>query len=291
MSRGLNLSRLIVALAVVVAAGAFTSTAFGAPGSGGQQGSGGQIDGVIAARVAVSSGGPSGGGDGCTWTLANGELSDGINGTATWPRTDLETGVVFNLWAKRCVDGTRLFEFPETTPAELIPAALERLRERVLPRPVPVFELLDPEFGWAYVRTPLDFRAGGDSWRTVSVTAALGPVWATVTATPSMLTFDPGDPAGPGPVSCGGDGPIAVYVASEPGACSYSYQNASSTSLHDGYHFLTSLTIDWVVSWTSSVGGGGPLEPFQSSSTAELAVAEVRGIVVCTGSRPEQGGC
>ena len=58
-------------------------------------------------------------------------------------------------------------------------------------KPQAVFEMLDPTYGWAYVRTPLDFRAGGDSWRPVSVTASAGPVWATATAQPQRLTFDP----------------------------------------------------------------------------------------------------
>ena len=78
-------------------------------------------------------------------------------------------------------------QLAETTPQDLLPGILEQLRERTLPKPVPVFELLDPEFGWAYVRTPLDFRAGADSWRPVSVTASIGPVWATVTAEPGHV--------------------------------------------------------------------------------------------------------
>ena len=119
----------------------------------------------------------------------------------------------------------------------------------------------------------------------------LHEVWATVTAQPALLTFDPGDPNGSGAVSCAGSGPVADYVASTPGACSYTYTNASSTSPYDGYHFLTTMTIDWSISWASSSGAGGALEPFSTSATAELAVAEVKGLVTCTGSRSEQGGC
>ena len=108
---------------------------------------------------------------------------------------------------------------------------------------------------------------------------------------PESLTFDPGDPAGPGPVACGGDGPVAPYVAEVPGACSYTYVNASSTSPFDGYHFQTSMEIAWSISWTSSTGAGGALAPYTTSASALLAVAEVKGLVTCTGSRPEQGGC
>jgi hypothetical protein len=130
------------------------------------------------------------------------------------------------------------------------------------------------------------------------VTASLGPLWATVTATPLRLRFDPGDvgtcancaPPNP-PVVCDGAGPTAAYVPDVPGACSYTYVNASSTSSLDGRNFLTLLSIEWVVSWTSSTGAGGSLGGETTSTTALLGVAEVKGLVTCTGSRPEQGGC
>jgi hypothetical protein len=40
-----------------------------------------------------------------------------------------------------------------------------------MPKPVPVFELLDPVFGWTHVRALRDFRAGSGSWAPVSVAA------------------------------------------------------------------------------------------------------------------------
>ena len=260
-----------------------------APGEGGQ-GSGGSNDGVIVAEVVREThGSMSGGGNGavaCTWELRDdqwvGDVGPGQPITAD--------GLRYHLWWRVCQGVGAYVVVPEATPQNLLPGILEELRERALPAPTPVFELLDKDFGWAYVRTPLDFRAG-DAWRPVSVTASLGPVWATATATPNRLTFDPGDAAGPGPVSCGGDGPVAPYVAEVPGVCSYTYLNASSTSPYDGYHFQTRLTIDWSISWTSSTGESGTLEPYSTSAAALLAVAEVKGLVTCTGPRPEQGGC
>ncbi len=172
-------------------------------------------------------------------------MSFGVSGYwVTWPR--IENGVTYHLYIRSCPEGSQFVEIPERQPVDLLPQLLEQLKSTVLPKPVPVFELLDPEFGWAYVQTPLDFRAGGDSWRTVSVTASIGPVWATVTAVPTTLTFDPGDPRRRADVVCSGGGPTASYVAEAPGACSYTYVNASSTSPVDGYHFQTSLSIDVV---------------------------------------------
>jgi hypothetical protein len=284
-----------VAIAFTVAAVALLgapSSAGADSGSGGESGAGGATNGVLTASVSYSSSGGSSAGDGCVWLLA--DLSPTISelGSTTWPWTDPATGLVYHLWTKACPGvPTAYVQLPASQPRDLLPRLLEQLRSQALPKPTPVFQLLDAEFGWAYVKTPLDFRAGGDSWRSVSVTASAGPVWATVTAAPSKLTFDPGDPAGTGPMSCAGDGPTAAYVAAVPGVCSYTYVNASSTSPFDGYHFVTSLTIDWSIGWTSSTGEGGPLAGYGTSSSAQLAVAEVKGLVVCTGARPEQGGC
>lgn len=281
-----SVAGLILCLVVLATAPA----AEAAPGSGGGQGTGGsQSDGTIVAVVTYSTGGGGGGGDGCDWTMIDGDVGVPNIGVAEWPRT--QDGVTYHLWERRCPTLTTYVELPETEPVDLLPGLLERLQTRELPSPEPVFTQLDPTHGWAYVTVPLDFRAGGNSWRTVSVTASFGPIWATVTAQPDRLAFDPGDPANGESTSCDGDAPVALYVASTPGACSYTYTNASSTSPYDGYHFMTSMTIDWSVSWTSSTGAGGPLEGYSTSSSAPLAVAEVQGIVTCTGARAEQGGC
>jgi hypothetical protein len=284
--------KAVIAMLIVLSALIWSASAsLAAPGSGDATGSGGSAGGIITASVSYAAAGSSSAGsvsDGCTWQLVDAALGAPSMGFVTWPL--VIGGVMNHLWSKTCPGTTTFYSVPDRQPRDLLPQLLEQLRQRTLPRPTPVLELLDPRYGWAYVRTPLDFRAG-DAWRPVSVTAALGPVWATVTATPVRLTFDPGDPAGPGPVSCGGDAPLAPYVASAPGACSYTYLNASSTSPVDGYHFRTQLTIDWSIAWTSSTGDGGPLPAYSTSTASLLAVAEVKGLVVCTGPRPEQGGC
>ncbi len=284
-------SRLAATLAAVLVALA-PAAVLAAPGSGGSGGSGGTVGDVLVAyvRYAGDGGNDEGGGqDGCSWgEVVGGFAPDGFG--PTWPRE--RDGVTYRLWIRRCGQQVDAFEVQDIDPVDLLPQLLERLRTRSLPTPEPVFQQLDPVNDWAYVRVPVDFRAGGDSWRTVSVTAAIGPIWATVTARPSSLSFDAGDPAAQtAGASCDGDAPVAAYIASQPGPCSYTYSNASSTSLFDGYHFLTTMTIGWDISWTSSSGAGGPLAGFSTSSTAPLAVAEVKGIVTCTGSRPQEGDC
>ena len=274
-----------LATAVVILAPA---PVWAGPGSGGGGGSGGSVDDVLVAYVYYSTEGGTGG-SGCSWLRVDGGIAvDGV-GVVNWPR--VKDGITYLLWRRPCGEEEAWYEFPQVDVNDLLPQLLDRLQTTVLPKPQPVFEMLDPVNNWAYVTVPVDFRAGGNAWRTVSVTASIGPIWATVTAVPSTLTFDSGDPAGAASVSCTGTGAVAAYVAESPGECSYTYSNASSTSPYDGYHFLTSMTIGWQLTWVSSSGAGGALAPFSTSSTAPLAVAEVKGLVTCTGSQPEQGGC
>jgi hypothetical protein len=286
-----RVTRRIAAMAAATLAALPGARVAAGPGSGGGTGSAGSDDGVISAIVTVEVDGSEGGGSRCTWERVDGALGAPELGSVTYPYTD-DAGTTFNLWKKSCPgQANQWYIVPETEPDDLLPGLLEELKSTRLPDPEPSFLALDPTHDWAYVTVPVDFRAGGDSWRTVSVTAAIGPVWATVTAAPSRLTFDPGDPNGPGPVTCTGEAPIAGYDPTVPGECSYTYRNASSTSTYDGYHFLTTTSIDWSISWTSSTGAGGTLDPYSTSATAPLAVAEVQGLVTCTGSRGEQGGC
>lgn len=287
--------RRLTTLAASLIAGAVLLQPSGAsagPGSGGGGGGGGggdSGDGAIVATVTYRTGG-GGGGSGCTWLKVEGELGvPGMPGTAKFPY--VENGITMNLWRKSCPDDVTWFVLPQTDPGDILPQLLEEVKSARLPAPDPTFLALDPTHGWAFVTVPVDFRAGGTAWQPVTVTASIGPIWATVTAQPVTLTFDPGDPNGPGAMSCSGDSPVAGYDPALPGECSYTYRNASSTSPYDGYHFLTETTIDWSIAWTSSSGAGGPLAPYSTSATAPLAVAEVKGLVTCTGSRAEQGGC
>ena len=284
-----NVTRLAAAVTAALLVALPAGQASAGPGSGGGGGSGGSDDGVITASVTYTSSGSGGGGSQCSWERVETEIGVPGIGVASFPYTD--NGTTYNLWRKSCPTGETWYVVPETEPADLLPQLLEEVKRTALPKPEPTFLALDPVDNWAYVTVPLDFRAGGASWRAVSVTASAGPVWATVTARPVGLTFDPGDPAGTGEISCAGDAPIAAYDADVPGECSYTYRNASSTSPYDGYHFLTTTSIEWAISWTSSTGAGGALAPYSTSASAPLAVAEVKGLVTCTGSRAEQGGC
>lgn len=245
--------------------------------------------------------GGSGGGSGsggsaprCTWEvwlgITGGSIMPGLNPSG--PQTRDANGVQETLYQYRCAGDNNwnyAWVSDEIDVAALAASARERVA-RQLPEPTLTLTPTDTEFGWIYVQTPTDFRVDGQDWAPVSVTASIGPVWLTVTAAPASLTFEPGDPAGPGAVTCDGEAPLAAYVATAPGACSYTYRNESSTSPYDGYHFMTTLTTAWTVTWTGSTGGG-ELEPLLTSSEEPVAVAAIKALVTCTGPRPEQGSC
>ena len=284
--------KVLLTVTLVIASVASASRAVASPGDGVGQGTGGSTSGgvITAGAVVYTNGGSATSSDSanCTWDQIQ-TLGTSPTAQVAWPNT--RNGITYELWRKTCNGIETFIEVPQTKPTDLLPGLLGQLTSSKLPQPSPTFLGVDPQFGWAYVKVPLDFRADPGSWTPVSVTATAGPVWATVTATPRRLTFDPGDPAAPGAVSCAGDGPIAAFEADAPGTCSYTYVDASSTSPVDGYHFTTTMTIEWEIAWTSSTGDGGALPALSTSSTRPLAVAEAKGLVTCTGGRPQEGGC
>ena len=156
------MSRCLTAVFVCVTAIVlFCESASAAPGTGGGAGSGGASNGVITAQAEYrsSSSSSSSGGAGasqCSWTLSDGEAGAPVGASAVWPM--VIDGVVNHLWLKSCAgQAPAYYAVPEQDPKDLVPQLLDELRSRVLPRPVPTFELLDPRYGWAYVKTPLDF--------------------------------------------------------------------------------------------------------------------------------------
>ncbi len=237
--------------------------------------------------------GGSGGGDGCSWSLSDGGPVVGlpVSGPSTYPYTDTASGLVWHQYLRVCPgSGASLVAFPTLNPSLLLPNAQDELKRRI-PKPEPFVFLHDKEFPWVYVKTPVDFRAINGTWGPVAVTAQAGPVWATATAVPRLLVFESGDSKGPPGASCAGEGPTAAYVLKVPGLCSYKYKNASSTAPGDHYHFISTFTIQWSLSWTSSTGAGGALGSFETKNTFPIAVAEIKALTECTGPLPGEGGC
>jgi hypothetical protein len=142
---------------------------------------------------------------------------------------------------------------PVVTPQQLLQQALQELQ-------VPTLRARTaPPLGQdALVGLPEWFWVARAQWHPVSVTVSAGPVWATATATPTGLSFQPG--AGLGPVTCAGPGTTykpARLAARQRTDCSFTYLQPSAGQPGNAYQ--ASITVTWNVSWTGSGGTGGEL--------------------------------
>ena len=221
----------------------------------------------------------------CLWQLAD---DQSILGHETWPYTDTQ-GRTWHLYRRDCGTGIEWTAVVDQPPGELVDQAIADLQTKILPVPTPTFIPYDDHFHWAIVKVPLDIRVTADTWRPYQVSASNGLWTITVTATPKTLTFDPGEhhnDAQP-PITCSGTDPVAGYEPNYPGACSYTYIHASSSSRYDGYHFLTNTALDWTVTWIQTDTPGtvtidrGTRPDLTPPTTTPLAIAEIQALV-CT---------
>jgi hypothetical protein len=142
---------------------------------------------------------------------------------------------------------------PQVTPEQLLIQALKELQVPALPPAT-----APPRGADGLVGLPEWFWIPAASWHSLTVTVTAGPVWATVTATPSGLSFNPG--TGAGPVTC--PGPGTAYNPAMPGVdqrtdCSYTYAQPSAGLPGDDY--AASVSVVWSVAWIGSGGAGGVL--------------------------------
>ncbi|MDH3300414.1 MAG: hypothetical protein OES24_07900 [Acidimicrobiia bacterium] len=166
-------------------------------------------------------------------------------------------------------------------PADVLLEAFDRV-ERKLPAPTPLMIWPDPDFDWAYAQVPIDFRAEPGDWQAFEATATASTpvqtVSVTVRAEPAELVFVSGDPQGVSPgASCSGDGPVAGYDPLVPGACHYTYVNASSTA-QNGKSFPATIGISWDIDYwsTTDPSYSGSLPAITRETVFPMEVAEVK---------------
>lgn len=114
-------------------------------------------------------------------------------------------------------------------------------------------------------------------WETRQVSASAGPVTATVTATPTRLTWDMGNGD---QVSC--DGPGTAYGARQAvhdtSGCRYTYRHSSAGQPGEAYD--VTATIEWELTWTAAgAAGGGDLGAVAMSATESVRVTEIQALV------------
>ncbi len=142
---------------------------------------------------------------------------------------------------------------PRITPQQLLQQALSKLQVPTL-RP----DTAPPRGRDGLVGLAEWFWVPAGDWHARSVTVSAGPVWATATATPVGLWFEPGG----GLPTVGCRGPGIAYQPDRPASeqrsrCSFVYDQPSVGQPGNAYQ--ASVVITWRVSWTGSAGAGGVL--------------------------------
>ena len=115
-------------------------------------------------------------------------------------------------------------------------------------------------------------------WVPLTRTVELRGVSATVTATPTSASFEPGD--GSSPLVC--DGPGRAWTAgdanldpSSVGGCGHMYERVTA-----GAGITATTKVNYAVTWTSNTGAGGVLPDLAGTSTsAPFMVEQIRVVI------------
>lgn len=165
---------------------------------------------------------------------------------------------------------------PPTSPPAANPAALAQQARSQLPLPATSIEMAPPADRDQLVNVSSWLWVDAAAWRSLSATAAAGPVSATATATPAEVVWNMGDGHS---VTC--DGPGVSYDSSNPNASTYcSYTWPSSSAGQPGGVYRVTATVYYRASWTATgVPGGGSLGLVAGpASTVAVRVAESQAI-------------
>jgi hypothetical protein len=282
---------LVIALSLAVAWGAAPATASST--GGGTSGCDPYLDGTVipvpcsagsgsaGSRGGSGNNGSSGGGSDGSGSDGSGSGGSGSGGSAGSSTTSssCQTVVLSNAGAQNlglpgpppqdkswglldCLGGrgpvavlvSKATGVPAVTPQQLLVTAFGELQ---IPYIGP--DTAPPRGHDGLVGLPEWFWVPSGRWYARSVTVRAGEVWATVTAAPVSLTFEPG--GGISAVTCLGPG--TAYDPREPAdaqhtECAYTYLLPSIGQTGDAYR--ASVTVTWRVSWTGSGGASGVLD-------------------------------
>jgi len=223
----------------------------------------------------------------CTWSPAQGltEIEDAYNtpspdgrtyrDAATHQRVDRPGPGTQMLYVINCVDGSASYRYGDLAdyidPQVVIDAAYAQMTA-YLPEPTPAM-WPPPEVG-APVQLGL-WLAVADPGQ-INAFANVGPVWASVTATPSTTAFDMGNGES---VACDGLGTAYVAPADptdyRPGPCGYTYRTVADL----GARHVT-ITSTWAVHLTTSTGIDRALDPVTTTTGFDYEVYEIPTVVL-----------
>ncbi len=238
----------------------------------------------VAATTGSASGNPGQVAGECAWRVLNPAPAAG---DPRWEGHDPSAGVVlYNLCngpiAYTFAAGAAAAPPPPPPPPNPAVLAQHAYTQLALPKPTlgrsPDLAKGDPaKGGQSYTIVNLWTRYFTDPavWAPTSRTVTLRGVFATVTATPTALAFDPGD--GNPPVSCAGPGaPWSEADGFNPptaGECGYQYKKVEAAPI------TGTESISWTVSWVGSGGSGGSFPKATTSASSQFIVEQIQIVV------------
>ncbi len=266
--------RRALILGVVVALSLLATTMAPARAEGGGTGAegGGTQDPGVGVQIP---GGTGGGGGGAGWKCQYYDAQQSSGGSAQVP-----IPVAGEQYYLVCFDaaGNLVFSgFVVYQPGPAIdPATLAQQAWKTLPLSLPA-PRTSPDAGASqYVGLATWLWIDPAQWSSLSATAEVPGLSATVTATPSRSEWSFGD--GTDPLVCGAGVPYdqARPAASQSTDCSHTFERASSSAPDGVFH--VSVTVYWTVAWTATDGSGGVLPDAFRTSTFELNVGEIEAL-------------
>jgi len=169
---------------------------------------------------------------------------------------------------------------PSTPPVDPRSVALQAESSLSLPPPILNFS---PSAA-AVVNLPTWLWIDPSIWHRYSVSATVGSVTATATATPVSVTWDTGDG---GSESCSGPGTayqVAVPSSDQRTDCSHAYRTSSAGQPSadgnpDHGAFTVTADVAWQVTWTAQgAAGGGTLPGLTTTARVPLRVIQVESV-------------
>lgn len=258
-----------LALAVIIGALAIDSI----PARAGADGSGAVDGDSIEARVRFD--GDAADRPGCSWAPVTGV--DPVSGSMREMPTVRRVGrVTETLYERTCGTAHSLHWVRDDTTQRMATHSKQRV-SRLIPslitRTAPPVDKMVVNVGtWFWVPRAL--------WKPVSVTATIptqaGPIIVTTTATPTVLSYSPGD--GSPDSSCRGPGtPWNRWLGdSAVSRCMHTYRAASHRRTSGTYN--ARFTIQWEVRWTSNLGIGGRLPNVRLGLGTRVRVLELQAL-------------
>jgi hypothetical protein len=230
---------------------------------------------------AIGPGSGSGGGSGspCTWENYEGGLAvnGGSNGSVFIPGTREGPNGTEVLYLKVCPAAASIpIYVPPVNIADVRAAARQSIEKQL---PLPALNVSPSQGGLIRMQNWLAVQPVAD----VTATAAVGPVWITMTATQNSLLWDMGNGD---TVTCDGtgsplpDGTNNMLDDNINGAaeCGYTYQHVSAPQFgaNDDLAYENTVTTAWAITWIDYTGATGTLANLERSTNWNFQVRQIQ---------------